>query len=107
MITTLEKIKRLEEYIAINHSAIDPVVEITINKLLSREFHRLSDLRSRLMNQLAEFEKCYNFSSNDFYRRYESGELDDSMDFVEWAASVEMIANINKQIALLDTAAYQ
>ena len=58
MLTVLEKVRRLEEYIAVNHSAIDPVVETTINKLLSREFHRLTNLKAHLMDQLAEFEKC-------------------------------------------------
>jgi len=107
MLKTLEKIKRFEEYLAFSQFETDPVVEHTIDKLISREIHRLSNLKDQLTDQLTEFEKSYNFSSNDFYHRYESGELGDSMDFMEWAATVEMLVNLNKQMSLLDTPVYQ
>ncbi len=57
--TTLEKVKRLGDYLAINDSEVDPVVESTIDKLLSRKSHRLFDLKIRLADQLQEFEQRY------------------------------------------------
>ena len=32
-------------------------------------------------------------ASDDFYRRYQAGQTDDRMDFVEWAALVQMANN--------------
>jgi hypothetical protein len=48
-----------------------------------------------LTQQCKQFEAEYALSSTDFYRRYESGEMGDELDFVEWAATIEMLANGN------------
>jgi hypothetical protein len=104
--TTLEKIKCLEEYVAINNSVVDSVIEITINKLLAREFERVSELKARLINDISEFEKQYVLKSDDFYEKYEKGALGDSMDFVEWAATVEMLENVKRQHKLLESSVY-
>jgi hypothetical protein len=100
MMTTLEKVRRLEEYLAGN-TAIDPVVETTINKLLNREQNRLLELKNRLTHQLLEFEAHYSLKSPDFYRRYEAGDLGDAIDYVEWAATVEMLNNVKHRLTLL------
>ena len=47
--TTLEKVKRLEKYIAADVAAFDPVLDITIEKLLKRESARVGDIQQRLM----------------------------------------------------------
>ena len=105
--TTLEKVRRLGEYLAVSNSVVDPIIEATINKLLARESNRMVELETRLTNQLLEFEERYTLKSDDFYRRYEAGELGDGMDFVEWAATVEMLANVKQRLALLETAISQ
>ena len=100
MATTWEKVRRLEEYLALSDSGVDPVVETTINKLLARESSRMVELKTRLTNDLLEFEERYALRSDDFYRRYEAGELGDAIDYVEWAATIEMLANVERQLAL-------
>jgi len=100
--TTLEKVKRLEEYLAIGSSTVDPVLDIALDKLLKREITRMSELKARLSDQLKKFEEKHSLISSEFYTRYESGQMGDEMDFVEWAATVEMLANVKKRIALLE-----
>jgi hypothetical protein len=51
---------------------------------------------------LTKFEETYGLKSADFYTRYEKGEMGDKMDFVEWSATVEMLANVEKRLALLE-----
>ena len=102
MMTTLEKVRRLEQYIAVDNSAVDPVLDIAIDKLLAREIERMRELKARLADQLAEFEERYALKSADFYTRYENGEMGDATDFVEWSATVEMLANAEKRLALLE-----
>jgi hypothetical protein len=102
MISTLEKVKQLEKYLAINNSAVDPVIETTINKLLVREFDRMFELKKRLADELFQFEKRYALQSDNFYQRYEAGELGDDVDFIEWAATVEMLANVKRRLELLE-----
>ncbi len=104
MMTTLEKIKRLEQYIAVNSSIVDPVLDMSIDKILAREIERTRKLQVRLLEQLAEFEERYGFQSADFYARYESGEMGDETDFVEWSATTEMLTNADKRLTLLEKA---
>jgi len=54
-----------------------------------------------LLNQLATFEQSYSLTSSEFYTRYDKGEMGDEIDFVEWAATVEMLTNVEKQLTLL------
>lgn len=44
----LEEVKLLEKYIAIDATAIDPVVNMSIEKLLKRESSRMDKLKQRL-----------------------------------------------------------
>jgi hypothetical protein len=103
--TILEKVKLLEKYIAVDVSAIDPVMELAIEKLLKREASRLDELKQRLLRQKTEFEKRYGLDSEEFYRRYEKGMMGDDMDYVEWSATVDMLAGIEKRVSLLQLGA--
>lgn len=97
----LEKVKLLEEYVAVDASAVDPVVELAIEKLLKREASRMNKLKQRLLIQKVEFEKKYGISSDEFNRRYEKGTMGDEMDYVEWSATVDMLSGIDKRLTLL------
>src|SRR4030042_5590025 len=57
--TILEKVKLLEKYIAVDVSAVDPVMELAIEKLLKREASRLDELKQRLLKQKTEFAEKY------------------------------------------------
>ncbi|MBA3035759.1 MAG: hypothetical protein FP814_04615 [Desulfobacterium sp.] len=98
--TVLEKVKLLEKFIAIE--ANDSVLELALDKLLSREVSRLDDLKKTLFKQQSDFEKKYGMRSTDFTRCYKNGTLGDEMDFMEWAATIDMITNIEKSLALID-----
>lgn len=54
----------------------------------------MTDLE-QLRSDLAEFERRYQLSSTEFYRRYRTGQTDDRMDYVEWASLVQMAEGIN------------
>jgi len=105
-INTLEKIRRLEKYVAIQEST-DTVFDLALDKLLDREVTRLQEMQEKLHGELVEFEKRYGLDSHTFYRQYEEGRLGDAIDLVEWSATVEMMNNIRQHLNLLQNAAHQ
>lgn len=99
--STLEKVRRLEQYFAADSSSTDPVVDRTIEKLLQREKSRLKMLQTNLNGQITDFENKYNMKSGSFEKRYESGELGDEIDYIEWSSTLDMLKNIEKRLRLL------
>ena len=55
----------------------------------------------RLQADLAEFEGHYVMTSDEFYRRYQAGQTDDRMDFVEWSSLVQMASTLRLRLQML------
>jgi len=104
MSSTLKKLKCLEAYIATGSKVADLVLDKALTKLLAREQTRMEHLIQRLKQELKQFEQTYHLLSQEFYARYNRGEMGDEMDFIEWAATLEMLANAEKRMTLLDAA---
>ena len=102
MPTTLEKIQRLEQYLANDSSKADPVLDSTIDKLLARERSKMLGLKVRLEEQCEVFETKYAQSSAGFYADYENGKMGDEMDYIEWASTIEMLTKLENRLALLE-----
>lgn len=102
MLSVLEKIKRLEKHIATDSAAtIDPVLELTLDKLLAREISRATLQKETLDSQIIHFEKTYHLNSTDFLKQFQAGKLGDDTDFIEWAATLEMLKNLNDRLTSL------
>lgn len=101
MVAALEKVQRLERYVQLTNGHVDQVLESTIDKVLDRERQRLFRQQTHLKSQIAGFEARYGWVSEEFYPRFERGELGDEMDFIEWSATIEMVENLQYTIELL------
>ncbi len=101
MTAVLEKVKRLERYVQLTNGHVDQVLESTIDKVLDRERQRLLRQQARLESQITDFEARYGWTSEEFYPRFERGELGDDTDFMEWSATIEMVENLQRTIELL------
>jgi hypothetical protein len=99
--STLEKIKRLEQYIAADKAAVDSIIERTLDKLLERELASTHKAKARLESQLRAFEQTYGMTSKQFYEKFSSGGLGDKTDFIEWASTVDMLQNAQKRLDAL------
>lgn len=53
--------------------------------------------KAKLEQQLAEFERQYCLDSATFYERFERGEMGDATDFIEWAATYEMVKELGRE----------
>ncbi len=77
------------------------LMDRTLDKLLTYEADSARAQLRELQADLAEFEQRYGLSSDEFFRRFQSGQTDDRMDFVEWASLVQMVENLEKRLRLL------
>ena len=68
----------------------------TLDKLLGYEADMARAQPGELQEDLARFEAQYGLGSAEFYRRFQAGETDDRMDYVEWASLVQMAQNFER-----------
>ena len=73
----------------------------TLDKMLAYEADVCQEQLDELEVDLAAFEQEYKLSSEEFFARYQQGQTDDRMDFVEWASLVQMADNLKRRLELL------
>ncbi len=66
--------------------------------------YEISELKKGIINtkiELKNFEKKYNFSTEEFYQRFEKGKLQDEDDFMIWSGIYEMYLRNKSKLAEL------
>ncbi len=96
---TARRLRRLAELY--QQGQASELMQRTLDKLLSYEADVCRAQRRELQSDLAEFERRYDLSSEEFYRRFQAGQTDDRMDYVEWASLVQMANNLRERLRLL------
>jgi len=51
-----------------------------------------------VVRELARYEQRYSMESADFYRKFNTGELGDAMDYIRWAAQYRMYQEMRTEI---------
>ena len=93
------KLHRLAELYSHGHGSA--LMDQTLSKLLDYEASQAQTQLQQLAADLAAFEMQYDRSSTEFFTQFQAGQLDDRMDFVEWAALVQMGARLQERLRLL------
>ncbi len=99
--TITDRLARLSQFY--QEGQTNPLLSQTLDKLFAYEIANARTQLEQLNADLTEFEAQYAMSSAQFYQRYQSGQTDDRMDFVEWAALVQMVTTLEKRLQLLIT----
>jgi hypothetical protein len=92
----LERLKRL--YMA---GFANPYLDNALRKIVDHQIARDEADLQRVNRELAEFEKQYGLSSEEFWSRFKAGRMDDSADFMEWNAFCKMRQRIWDRLAIL------
>ena len=100
-------VERLQSLIRLYHKGYrSPVIDQAVRKLVALEVDQARAELQRLETRLLAYEQQYDMTSDEFYRRFRSGELGDDMDFVEWSVFWDMheavlrrLDELTKQIA--------
>lgn len=95
-ITTLGKLHILEALYRRGYQS--QVIESVVDKLISLERERTQRELLELESRLRDFEVIHHLSSEEFYSRYEAGELEDSAEFMEWASFYDMHAATRQRL---------
>lgn len=76
-------------------------VENSIKSAIDKEIRTLEigvDLSKKALKQ---FEEKYKMSSEIFFDKMEKGEIDDSLDFIEWAGEYELLLRTEQKVNTL------
>lgn len=80
----------------------DDALNQTLDKLLDVTRAQYQSKLDKFDADLQAFESRYGMLSDEFYAKFEAGELGDAMDFFEWAGIIELRRDIQQKIEQLD-----
>lgn len=82
----------------------DEYLSRAIGKIIEHEKEKtFSDVRL-LKKDLSQFEREYNISSEEFFSRFEKGELGDKEGYFEWSAIFQMYKRTTERLKMLEGA---
>lgn len=73
----------------------------TVDKLVNYEIDQCRTQLAQLAVDLSDLEARYGLKSSEFFTQYQAGQLDDRMDYVEWAALVQMNQKLEHRLQTL------
>ena len=74
----------------------------SIGKIIEHEKERTTKEVNMLKKELSRFESTYQMSSEDFFDRFEKGELGDKEDYFEWSAMYQMYERSVDRLNILE-----
>lgn len=85
---------------ASNRSKKQTAVRLLKNAL-NREQSILKTGLKRTESKLKVLENKYSMSSSKFFKQYKNGEVDDRIDFVDWAGEFQIYKSLQEQMNVL------
>ncbi len=96
---TFQDLTRLEQlYTAGFH---DTFLDNALRKIIARQIARDESDLQRIAESLAQFEQQYGLSTDEFFRRFQAGQLRDTADMMEWNALYKMRERIMARLQIL------
>ncbi len=73
------------------------ILKPLLKAALQNEARLLAHGIKRTKEQLRTFEKQFGMSSDEFVRRYEAGEIKETLDLVDWWGEIQMLRVLKEQ----------
>ncbi len=83
-----------------NAKRLKPMLSSVLQDALDDVEHGIALTRARL----ADFEKQYAMSTAEFERRFKPGDLEESLDFIEWQGEIKTLRLLEDKYNLLKEA---
>ena len=71
---------------------------------LEREIHLVEYAILRTQERLAEFEKKFGMNTAEFERRFHPGDLEETLDLIEWWGEVKTLRLLDEKLAVVKAA---
>ncbi|WP_374687213.1 hypothetical protein [Promineifilum sp.] len=99
---TNKRTARLAQLIRIYQTGqVSELMDQTLDKLFSVEAAEAQKDVEELRADLLKFEERFDMTSEEFYNRFEAGEMGDDADFIEWASFFDMYHHAKDRLAAL------
>ena len=85
------------------HGFRDTVTDVTLLKIASSQAARDRVVLRDLEHDLRDLEQRYQLSSDEFFRRWQAGEMPDTADFMEWNVLYQMTLEVQERLQLLQS----
>ena len=82
---------------------LKPLIKSAIQKQLDDIEHGIELTRARL----EAFEQQYSMSTDEFLRRFHPGDLEETLDFIDWQGETKMLALLEEKEAAFKEAQVQ
>ena len=79
----------------------DAVTDVALLRVASSQAARDEAVLRDLERDLRELEEEYNMSSDEFFQRWQVGEMADTADFMDWNALYQMAREVRERLELL------
>jgi hypothetical protein len=79
----------------------DTFLDNALRKVIERQLERDETDLQRVNAALAEFERQYGLRADEFWQKYQNGQLTDSADFMEWNAFCKMRQRLTTRLKIL------
>lgn len=99
--STLNKLQIIE--MLYRHGYQSEVIDRALDKIFTIEGDSTLRELAQLEARLEQFEVQHRMSSDEYYRRFQQGELGDSADFFEWSAFCDMANAVRTRLKDLET----
>ncbi len=83
-----------------NAKLLKPIIKSAIRIQLEDVEHGIQLTRERL----AAFEKKYNMSTAEFERRFQPGDLEETLEFIEWEGEIDMLRLLEEKKNIIQSA---
>ncbi len=98
-VITQDDLKRLEQLYT--EGFRDTFLDTALRKVVARQIARDEADLTRVDMELARFEKQFGQTSDVFYQRFQSGQIADDADMMEWNALCKMRKRIISRLVIL------
>jgi hypothetical protein len=79
----------------------DAITDAALLRVASSQAARDEAVLRDLERDLSELEQQYQMSSEEFFQRWQAGEMADTADFMDWNALYQMAREVRERLELL------